>query len=724
MQRGVRAGIGFLCVLLAKSIAFAQHPAAAPAWDVKAVQAFMDAVPAAVTGGQVQPFWAGNDTLLFGDDGTVKSVSLTSGNITALPGACADADDKDTYGDALTDLCDTLAPDKSAAPPKVVRRMFPMYGYDRRETVSPDGAALATLDGPDIAFKDVKTGYEIMRSRDGAPTRRWFYGYDIWEASEDAWSDDGSKFVARLHDTSALAGIPVIDHVNAPSAVTRFRYWARAGEPLPITHFAVFDMKTQKRMDVEGGGSADTFAFFVRWLPDNKRFAVIRYSRDLKRQELLFVDSETREAQTIMVRTVKEGWVKWPSGPVGLHFLGSDQGFLWRSDEDGYFHWYHHRMDGKRIRQVTRGDFSVQGLVAQTDDTLFFMAGSDTKRPYDQHLNRVSLAGKNQRRLTQRPGQHTALPSPNARAFVIRHESLSVPPNSRVIRADGALIAKLAEATVDQEARAAWQDPEEFTAKSADGKDIVHGIIFKPHGFDPQKRYPVIERIYGGMQSQVMRRGYSTNWASDDYFKVIPYLNAQGFVVVTMDTPGTPGRGRAFNLKPHGTWPEGIIADHAAVLRQVGKQRPWMDMERVGIAGNSWGGTLAAHAMKDAPDLYKAASLSVADVDMSDGIHWIEWHLGRKADNPDGYVGKSAADLAQAMEGHFLIMAGTADANVPVSNTMKLLDGLAKAGKHYDLVLFPGTNHIHRTRDGGNRYAYAVNRMALFFHQHLGGASE
>ncbi|MEM9287942.1 MAG: DPP IV N-terminal domain-containing protein [Pseudomonadota bacterium] len=710
-----------MLALLANGASTTAH---AQAWDVDSVRAFMDQVPASVSGGRIDPKWTSDGRLLFLKEGAITEVSLETGAGSRLKEPCLEDQTDKALDKALADLCSTLGKTAQKPRPKIVRRMFPMYGYDRRETTSPNGAWLATLEGPDIVFKDANSKAVVVRTQDGTPTRRWFYGYDIWEASEDAWSADSARFVARSHDVSALPGIAMVDYVNAPSEVRRFRYWARAGDPLPITTFSVFDVKAKRRVDIDTGATAQIFAFFVRWLPDNRHFAFIRYSRDLKRQELVFADSETGKTETVLTRTVKRGWVKWPSGPVGLHFLKGDGGFLWRSDEDGYFHWYHHRMDGARVRQVTHGDFSVQGIVTIADDTLFFMASSDMARPYDQHLNRVALAGKDQRQLTQRPGLHRAVASPNGKHFVVYHESLSVPTSSQLMDQAGTVLAELDRAKVDMAIRKDWPAPEEFVAKSADGKDTIHGIIFKPHGFDPSKRYPIIERIYGGMQSQVMPRGYpgaNSRGAGSEYLNLLPYLNSLGFVIVTMDSPGTPGRGRAYNLKTHGAWPDGIIADHAAALRQVAKSRPWMDISRVGVAGNSWGGTLAAHAMKDAPDLYKAASLSVADVDMSDGSHWIEWHLGTKTDNPEGYAGKSAADLAKAIEGHLLIIAGTSDANVPVSNTMKLLDALAAEGKRYELVLFPGTNHIHRNAASDARYDYAVNRLGQFFSAHLGG---
>ncbi|MEM9878515.1 MAG: prolyl oligopeptidase family serine peptidase [Pseudomonadota bacterium] len=729
--------------------AMSASPVHAVDWNPGAVRTFLNEYGASVKGGFITPHWLGDDAFWYVDESDrAQPVFLIDLAAPAKTQLVSLAELIDTFSlSAATKALEYNAADavltvvsedmqyaydvtrKTLAKPKpydapvnpVVRSMFPMNRYDRRELASPDGAFVATLDGPDFVIETAQSRQTIVRTNDGTDLRQWFYGNDIWELSDDAWSPDSKRFVARSHDMSGITGIPIIDYLDAPDDVQRFRYWARAGEPLPITRFSVFDVDSGARVDIKTGGSPTQFAFFVRWLPDGQRFAFIRYTRDLSAQELVFADARTGDAKVVLKRSVEDGWVKWPSGPIGLHFLEGDKGFLWRSDENGYFHWYHHRMNGKRKRQVTHGDFDAGGIALVANNKVFFSAGSDPQHPYDQHLNVASLAGKGQRQLTRGEGRYRAVPTPDQSHFIVYHQSLTAPPSSMLLDAEGGIKLSLAKASVDAAFTRDWSAPEPFVAQTEDGKSDIHGVIYRPINFDPKKRYPVIERIYGGMQSLVTPRGYpgaNMRGPGTEYGAMLAYFQSQGFVVVTMNSPGTPGRGRDYNLKTHGTWPNGIVSDHAAALRQIAASRPWMDLRRVGIDGNSWGGTLAAYAAAQAPDLYKAASLSVADVDLSDGIHWVEWHLGEEARNPAGYANGSAAQLAAQMKSQLMIVAGTSDVNVPISNTMKLLDGLAEAGKPYELVLFPGTNHAHTGR--GDRYAYAINRIAQFFEKHLG----
>ncbi|MEM9014309.1 MAG: alpha/beta fold hydrolase [Pseudomonadota bacterium] len=609
--------------------------------------------------------------------------------------------------------------------PAVVRKMFPINGWDRRELKSPDGSQFASLIGDDFALRDVGISDLRWRTDDGTPENRWFFPGDIWEASDSPWSPDSTKVVARRHDMRSVPGVSLLDYLGDSETSQTFQYWARAGEPIPITSFHIFDSATGARTDVNVGGSSDSFAFFVNWAPDNSGFAFIRYDRDLSQQELFFVDAETGIATRLFADQRDDGWVKWPGGPKTIEYLPSGDGYLWRSDEDGYFHWYLHETNGDRVRQLTQGGFPVWQVVMIDEDGgwIYFMASSDPSRPYDRHLNRIRINGTDQEQITTLPGQHAIEFSPDKQWYIDTHSHLDRPPQTDLYSVADGYVGTLSKAAIDAEFRAGWSKPEEFTAKAADGKTDIHGLIFPPHNFDPDKSYPVLERIYGGMQIPAMKwdyPGFNSGWSGGEYYRMIQYLNAVGFFVVTMDAPGTPGRSRTYNLDTHGSWPEGIIDDHAAALRSVMKTRPYMDAERVGILGNSWGGYMALRGIIEAPELFRAGAASVPETDLVDHVHWIEWQLGNLRDNREHYEAHAIHKMANMIENDVLIIAGTSDVNVPVSNTMKLLDALAEHGKAYDLVIFPGTNHPHQGR--GDRYAYAVNKIGVFFRDALGGA--
>ncbi|MEM8986023.1 MAG: DPP IV N-terminal domain-containing protein, partial [Pseudomonadota bacterium] len=627
-----------LLACFAISVALTANGARAetPAWNPNNVRTLLDNVGASVIGGGVDAVWSADGEIFwFKDeaDGIYYQVDVASGVKTPVltPESLAaafsgtDAGGKPEFisfdgktgrarfrlGDMsydldLTDLAAHKVDDETMRledlkKPKTARTMFPINGWDRRELPSPDGSQLATLIDDDFGLRAADSEESVRLTNNGAADFQWFFAGDLWESSGSPWSPDGRYVVARTHDMRNVQGFPIVDWLETNETVTQFRYWARAGQPLPITTFYIFNAETGGKTKVDIGSDPDSLAFFIDWAPDSSEFVFIRYSRNVQKQELFAVNAKTGEARLLFSDERRSGWVKWPGGSKTIEFLPSGDGFLWRADRDGWFHIYRYDRDGKVIGQLTSGDFAVQSIVAvdETGGWVYFMAGSDASRPYDTHLNRVSLDGGGIQQLTDAPGRHRIAMSPDNAFFLDTHSHFDRAPRTDLRTANGRFITTLAEARVVESLRKGWTTPEEFVVKAADGETDVHGVIFKPHNFNPRRRYPVIERVYGAMQSNVTPRGYvgsGRSYPGAEYQTMLAYFNALGFVVVTMDTPGTPGRGRDFNLVPYGVWPDGVMADHAAALKNVGASRRYMDMDRVGVDGNSWGGYMATRA--------------------------------------------------------------------------------------------------------------------------------
>lgn len=606
-------------------------------------------------------------------------------------------------------------------PPRMVRSMFPMNGYDRRENRSPDGRLFASLDGQDLAVRraGMDTARRLTLERD--PGRVWFHGNDIWERSGSIWAPDSARFVARLHDTSQTPGIDLIDYLEDGDDASIWNYWARAGQPLPRTELYVVDAVTGARTRLGPPGTHDDHLFFIEWSPGGDSVLAMRYARDLSKQEVFKIDTATSEVQTLDVRTAKDAWVKWPGGPQTIRHL-SGGGYLLRSDESGFFHYYRLGADGRVIAQLTDGDVDVGGVIGVAPDDggqLLYYRPVSPDRPYDQIPHRVSLDGGPSTALSDQPGVHRATLAPDGAHLVTVHSDYNRASRADLISLDGAFIATLAE-TQTPEDLAGLPLPEPFTVRAADGETVMHGTLIKPRDFDPGRSYPVIHRVYGAMQSRAQRSGFwpeGLGYPGAEYHTMLTYLANSGYVIVMIDAPGSPGRGRDYNLVHWGNWPGTTADDYAAGLMELASTRPWMDTSRIGVDGNSWGGYVALYSALERPDIYRTASISVPETDFIDHVHWIEWQLGRPEDNPDVYREGRLADRAGELESELIIVSGTADVNVPISNTMKLLDGLAEAGKPYDLVLFPGTNHPHQGR--GDRYAYAVERIRVFHDAHL-----
>lgn len=608
---------------------------------------------------------------------------------------------------------------------QVVRSMFPMYGWNRREMVSPDGQWWASLVGDDVAVRASAAKSPRRLTRNGGGGLSWFLGGDIWEDSGDIWSPDSTRFVARSHDSRRTPPFLRLNDLERNDTAAAFRYWGRAGDPLPTGQLHVVNARTGQLTPILPTGDHDSYVFFIEWSPDGRELLWMRYSRDLMRQDILVADARTGRSRLLRQRVETSAPTQWPSGPRTIQHLPGGKGYLLRSDESGNFQLYLLDKGGKQVRQLTTAAYDITAIDYIDASGRFILArgAPNAARPYDEMPLRIGIDNGAVQALAGETGVHAVSVAPRGGAFVTTHSDIDRLPRTDLRSADGRLVATLGASTLKP--GATRPRVEAVQALAADGRTRLHGVLLYPKDFDSTQRYPVIQRVYGGAQSHTARYGYwgaGLNWSGAEYYQMLSYFAENGFAVLMIDTRGTPGRGRDFQWHNYGDWPGDVVADSAAALTQIAAARPWMDLRRVGVEGNSWGGAVALQAVLDRPDLYRAASLSVPETRATHSVAWIEWLLGTPSNNPKGYAANDLFARASELKNPLLLVAGSADVNVPVVDTMLLLDSLAEAGKPYELVLFPGTNHPHQGR--GDRYAYAVERIRDFFNRELAGPTK
>jgi dipeptidyl aminopeptidase/acylaminoacyl peptidase len=294
-------------------------------------------------------------------------------------------------------------------------------------------------------------------------------------------------------------------------------------------------------------------------------------------------------------------------------------------------------------------------------------------------------------------------------------DTYSTPDQPQVVElrnSDGKLLQTLSKANIDRLAEIQWKEPEEFVAKASDGKTDLYGLIYKPFDFDPNKQYPVIDFIYGGPQVKVVSHSFGGG-----LWDVLPHAFAQpGFIVITVDARGTPDRGKAFQDVVYGNFGRNEIPDHVAVLKQLAAQRIYMDMDRVGIMGGSWGGYFTVRGMLSAPDVYKVGVATYPVYDLYDHRAGpIEPYMGLPQNNRDGYEYGSSLKLVANLKGKLLLVHGTSDVNATFSATMKMVDALMQADKPYDLIVFPESTHGLT----GRARSYWLDAARRYFVEHL-----
>jgi dipeptidyl aminopeptidase/acylaminoacyl peptidase len=273
----------------------------------------------------------------------------------------------------------------------------------------------------------------------------------------------------------------------------------------------------------------------------------------------------------------------------------------------------------------------------------------------------------------------------------------------------------LGKADISRLIEAGWQPPVPFSVKARDGKTELYGLMHKPTHFDPSKKYPIINYIYPGPQmGSVGSRSFSPSRGDQQS------LAELGFIVVALDAMGTPMRSKSFHAAYYGNMGDNGLPDQIAGMKQLADRFPWIDIERVGIYGQSGGGFASADAILRYPDFFKVAVSGAGNHDnRCYEDDWGEKWQGLLRTNPDGttnYDNQANQLLAKNLKGKLLLAHGTMDSNVPFYNTLLVINELIAANKDFDLILFPNRGH------GFFAEAYMMRRRWDYFVKHLLGA--
>jgi len=374
---------------------------------------------------------------------------------------------------------------------------------------------------------------------------------------------------------------------------------------------------------------------------------------------------------------------------------------------------------GKLKNQITHGDGNVT-QVLQDDEKArkiyFLAAGKEPGRdPYFSHYYSINLDGTGQRLLTPEDADHAVTPSPDGRYFVDVYSTPTEPQTAVVRDRDGKLVANVAKQDISRLLAAGWVAPTPIMVKARDGKTDLYGLMFKPTGFDATKKYPIVNHVYPGPQTgSCGGRGFAAAHHDNQS------LAELGFVVVCIDGMGTPWRSKAFHDFYYGNLGDDTIPDQMAGMKELAAQYPFIDIDRAGIYGHSGGGNATVSAMFHYPNFFKVGIAESGNHDNRDyEDDWAEKWAGLEVKHTDGssnYDSQANQNYAKNLKGHLLLVHGTMDNNVPMNNTLSVVDALIKANKDFDLLLIPNVAHAY---DAANQYM--TRRRWDYFVRYLAG---
>jgi dipeptidyl-peptidase-4 len=553
--------------------------------------------------------------------------------------------------------------------------------------ISPDGRYVSFVRDHNLWLVGVADGHERAITQGGTEEIRkgeldWVYPEELDIKTAYWWSPDSSAIAYLEMDERKVSQYPLVDFLS-PSGEAEMERYPVAGGANPIVRVFVASLGGDEPRAVDIGAETDIYIPRVNWLTDSKHLAIQRLNRAQTRLDLLIADTNTGETRSVL----SENDPNWINLSDDLYFLKDGKRFLCSSERSGYRHLYLYDLGGKQLAQLTKGDWEVAGLdgVDEAKGLVYFTATE--KSPLQRQLYRVALDGSGFARLTKEDGTHAAVLAPDASAFVDTFSSTVARPRQGLYRADGSHIATINENNVAELADYHLSPVEFLTVKSRDGVQLNASII-KPPDFQPQKKYPVLVYAYGGPHAQVVRNA----WGGATF--LWHQLMAQkGYIIFSVDNRGSAGRGHAFETPLHFRLGAQELSDQRDGVQYL-KSLPYVDANRIGIWGWSYGGHMTLHAMFEASDDFKAgfAGGPVTDWRYYDSIY-TERYLGPPQKNEKGYQDSSPAKYAGQLKGKLLIAHGTGDDNVHFANTLSVINDLIEAGKYVEVLAFPGRGH-------------------------------
>ncbi len=579
---------------------------------------------------------------------------------------------------------------------------------ERFPTFSPDGKKVAFVRDGDLFVIDTAGGAERRLTDRGGDTTLlngeadWVYEEELDIARSFAWSPDGSRIAYVQYDTSAETVFPILDQLRRVSALELQRY-PQAGTANARVRLGV--------VPVAGGdttwlptGVGEGYLARMGWTPEGSELWFEVLDRDQNRLELRVGRVGGSTSRRLLMEQ-SDTWVDVHGGPL---FVGEDR-FLWVSERDGWPHLYLYRREGTLERRLTAGEWEVAEVYGLDHGRRRVILQGVPEDPRQRQLYAVDLLTAHLEQLSTSPGTHRGSLSPGGRFLLDTSSTAGRPPRLDLYDAAGEKVYTVDDGRIPALEDGAYAPPEFGTVRADDGT-MLYSWMFRPPDFDPRRRYPVLVYVYGGPGSQQV----VDSWGGSR-FLYYSLLARKGLIVFCVDNRGTGGRGHAFEAVVYRRLGEWELRDQLAGVRHL-KGLPYVDPDRIGVYGGSYGGYMALLCMNRAPDAFSAgiAYAPVTDWRLYDTIY-TERYMDRPQDNPEGYRTSAPQTWAGGLAGPLLICHGTMDNNVHLQNTVQMVEAYLRADKPlFELMLYPGVRHPIRT----STFKLQFHRLMVAFLEH------
>jgi len=553
-------------------------------------------------------------------------------------------------------------------------------------------------------------GSSKQLTTDGTPTL--VYGQSVHQNEFGIhgglfWSPDGSRLAFYRMDQSMVTPYPLV-HINTRKATEEKLYYPMAGMPSHHVTLGIYDVASGQTTYIKTGEPKEKYLTNISWAPDSKTVYIAEVNREQNHMDLKAYDPATGDYIKTLFSEHNDKYIEpqWP-----MRFIpGRDKEFVWQTRRDGYTHLYRYNVDGKLLGQITRGEWEITDFLGFADGGKTIVYSSTQLSPIDRVIASVSIDGRKTRILTPQAGWHVGQLSPDGKYLLDTYESLKNPTENRLLSvATGKPIATLYQS---KDPEAGFINPEITfgTIKAADGVTDLHYRLLKPTNFDPAKKYPTIVYVYNGPHAQLVQNRFHAGCLGWDL-----YMATKGFVIFTVDGRGSAHRGAAFEQVIHRHLGKNEMADQMKGVDFL-KSLPYVDADRIGVAGWSYGGFMTTNLMLTYPDVFKVGSAGGAVTDWARyEIMYGERYMDSPQDNPEGYKETNLSLRAGNLKGRLLLIHGTIDPTVVWQHTQLFVDACVKAGTYPDYMIYP--EHKHNVL--GVDRVHLNYTMARYFMDHL-----
>ena len=577
---------------------------------------------------------------------------------------------------------------------------------------SPDGGRVAFVRENDLFVTDLETGEERRLTTDGSETiingtTDWVYEEELDLRDAFRWSPDGRRIAYWRFDQSAIPPFPMVNEMSVYPVIEPLRY-PKAGAPNSSVRVGILSLESGRTTWIDVGADTGIYIARMEWVGSDS-VLVQRLPRKQNQLDLLMASASTGGTRLVLSER-DSAYVSVDDLPM---WLEGERQFLWASDRSGWRQIYLYDRGGRLVRRVTRDGMDVLSVIGVDRRRSWVYARVAGPTALQRQIYRFSLDGKRAERVTRTDGNHNAEIDPNARWLLDYHNTISSPTTvtlyelpamspRRVVVDNAALKGKLGALAV--------RPPEFFRVPTPDGVQLdAYRIV--PASFDSTRKYPVLMYVYGGPASPTVYDG----WGGNRYLWH-QMLAQQGFVVVSVDNRGAAWRGRDFRKITQyrlGTYESRDQIDAAKWLATL----PWVDGERIGIWGWSYGGYLSSLTAVKGSDLFQAAIAvaPVTDWRLYDTIY-TERFMWTPQGNEAGYRDSAPLNHVAGLTARLLLVHGLSDDNVHPQHTIQMTDALQRAGKPYYLLVYPNKTH---SISGGDTQAHLFGSMTRFLMENL-----